>query len=78
MHTHNTPLNHPVFRLSQHLELHVLSAKLLANCQATQAKILQASEIHMTEPFFDSIKKLYKIFFLNVEYVINKFNSFNT
>lgn len=57
MHTNNTPLNHPVFRLSKNLELHVLSAKLLANCQDTQAKVLQATEVHMTETFFDSIKK---------------------
>ncbi len=57
MHTNHTPLNHPVFRLSTHLELHVLSAELLANCQDTQAKILQACEVHMTEEFFDSIKQ---------------------
>ena len=57
MTTPNNKLNHPVFRLSKHLEVHVVSAELLERCQATQAKILQASEVHMTEAFFSSIKQ---------------------
>ena len=57
MTTPNNNLHHPVFRLSKHLEVHILSPKLLASCKDTQQKVLQASEVHMTEAFFDSIKK---------------------